>query len=68
MDAEGLFDETTLAEMVQEARFRNVLAYTYGDAIDQEDLDLGLGVIEQLVGESGEPVDESVDQPGFNLA
>jgi len=38
MDAEGLFDETTLAEMVQAARFRNVLAHTYGDAIDQDDV------------------------------
>lgn len=38
LDAEGLLDQTTPEEMVQAARFRNVLAHTYGDAIDHDDV------------------------------
>ena len=38
MSAEGLFDEVTPAEMIQAARFRNVLAHTYGDAIDHDEV------------------------------
>lgn len=34
----GVFDSVTTAEMVQAARFRNVLAHTYGDAIDHDDV------------------------------
>ena len=34
----GVFDRVTTAEMVQAARFRNVLAHTYGDAIDHDDV------------------------------
>ncbi len=38
LDAEGVFEQTTPTEMVQAARFRNVLAHTYGDAIDHDDV------------------------------
>jgi len=34
----GVFERTTTAEMVQAARFRNVLAHTYGDAINHDDV------------------------------
>lgn len=34
----GAFDRVARAEMVQAARFRNVLAHTYGDAIDHDDV------------------------------
>ena len=38
LDNLGIFDRVTTAEMVQAARFRNVLAHTYGDAIDHDDV------------------------------
>jgi len=38
LDAEGLLDQTDPEEMIQAARFRNVLAHTYGDAIDHDDV------------------------------
>ena len=38
MDDAGVFDPVTTVEMVQAARSRNVLAHTYGDAIDHDDV------------------------------
>lgn len=38
LEATGILDRTTTAEMVQAARFRNVLAHTYGNAIDHDDV------------------------------
>ena len=38
LDAAGIFERTTPAEMIQAARFRNVLAHTYGDDIDHDDV------------------------------
>lgn len=36
LDETGVLDRVATAEMVQAARFRNVLAHTYGDAIDHD--------------------------------
>jgi len=38
MDAAGLFDQTAPEEMVQAARFRNMLAHTYSEAINHDDV------------------------------
>ncbi len=38
LDNAGILDQTTTTALVQAARFRNVLAHTYGDAIDHDDV------------------------------
>jgi uncharacterized protein YutE (UPF0331/DUF86 family) len=38
LDDVGVLDRASTAEMVQAARFRNVLAHTCGDAIDHDDV------------------------------
>ena len=47
LDETGVFDRTTTAEMVQAARFRNVLAHTHGDAIDHDDVYAALQDLER---------------------
>lgn len=47
LDELGVFDRVTTAEMVQAARFRNVLAHTYGDAIDHDDVYAALGDLDR---------------------
>jgi uncharacterized protein YutE (UPF0331/DUF86 family) len=34
----GVLDDATTEKMTQAARFRNVLAHTYGDAVDNDDV------------------------------
>ena len=34
----GVLDDTTTEKLTQAARFRNVLAHTYGDAVDNDDV------------------------------
>jgi uncharacterized protein YutE (UPF0331/DUF86 family) len=43
----GVLDRATTAELVQAARFRNVLAHTYGDAIDHDDVYAALQDLER---------------------
>jgi len=47
LDEVGVLDRTTTGEMVQVARFRNVLAHTYGDAIDHDDVYAALQGLER---------------------
>lgn len=43
----GILDETTTQKMAEAARFRNVLAHTYGDAVDHEAVYDALGDLER---------------------
>lgn len=43
----GILDRASEAEMVQAARFRNVLAHTYGPAIDHDDVYAALQDLER---------------------
>lgn len=47
LDETGVFERTSRTEMVQAARFRNVLAHTYGDAIDHDDVYAALQDLER---------------------
>ncbi|CCQ36827.1 DUF86 family protein [Natronomonas moolapensis 8.8.11] len=47
LDEVGVLNRTTTKEMVQAARFRNVLAHTYGDAIDHDDVYAALQSLER---------------------
>jgi len=47
LDAAGVFYRATTTEMVQAARFRNVLAHTYGNAIDHDDVYAALQDLER---------------------
>jgi uncharacterized protein YutE (UPF0331/DUF86 family) len=38
LEAAGVLDGPTAAKMAEAARFRNVLAHTYGDAVDHDDV------------------------------
>ena len=38
LDDVGMLDRASKAKMVQAARFRNVLAHTYGNAINHDDV------------------------------
>lgn len=38
LGAAGILDRSSQTELAQAARFRNVLAHTYGDAIDNDDV------------------------------
>lgn len=43
----GVLDRASTAKMVQAARFRNVLAHTYGDAIGHDDVYAALQDLER---------------------
>jgi len=47
LDEASVLDRTSRAEIVQAARFRNVLAHTYGDAIDHDDVYAALQDLER---------------------
>lgn len=47
LDDADVLDRTSRAEMVQAARFRNVLAHTYGDSIDHDDVYTALQDLER---------------------
>jgi len=47
LDETGVLDRTTTAKMVQAARFRNVLAHTYGNAINHDDVYAALQDLER---------------------
>lgn len=38
LDAAGVLDGATARKMAEAARFRNVLAHTYGDAVDHDEV------------------------------
>lgn len=47
LDEAGVFERVDSAEMVQAARFRNILAHSYNDAIDHEDVYAALQDLER---------------------
>jgi uncharacterized protein YutE (UPF0331/DUF86 family) len=47
LDETGVLDRTTTAKMVQATRFRNVLAHTYGNAINHDDVYAALQDLER---------------------
>lgn len=47
LDDAGVFARTSAAEMVQAARFRNVLAHTYGNSVDHDDVYAALQDLER---------------------
>lgn len=47
LDDAGIFVRTSRAEVVQAARFRNVLAHTYGNTIDHDDVYTALQDLER---------------------
>jgi len=47
LDEVDVFARTSRVEMVQAARFRNVLAHTYGDTIDHDDVYTALQDLER---------------------
>jgi uncharacterized protein YutE (UPF0331/DUF86 family) len=47
LDDVGVLDRASTAEMVQAARFRNVLVHTYDDAIDHDDVYAALQDLER---------------------
>lgn len=47
LDEAGVLDRASRAELVQAARFRNVLAHTYGDAIEHDDVYAALQDLER---------------------
>lgn len=47
LDEAGVFERTSRTEMVQAARFRNVLAHTNGDALNHDDVYAALQDLER---------------------